>query len=101
MQQLTTKVPDIDRATVYRVIKLFEKLNVVQRLHTGWKYKLELSDTFAEHHHHMTCTHCNKTIAMNERELEQLVDRLAKQHAFTPTTHQIEIQGICKDCASS
>jgi Fe2+ or Zn2+ uptake regulation protein len=43
--------PKIDRATLYRTINLFEKLGIVQRLQIGWKYKLELSNAFQEHHH--------------------------------------------------
>jgi Fur family ferric uptake transcriptional regulator len=100
MHQLVGSVPTIDRASVYRIVELFEGLGIVQRLHTGWKYKLELSDTFADHHHHMTCTRCGNTTTMNEGELEQLMDRLAAHYDFTPTAHQIEIQGICKVCAS-
>jgi Fur family transcriptional regulator, ferric uptake regulator len=40
----------IDRASVYRTIQLFEQLGVVQRMQIGWKYKLELSDKFSAHH---------------------------------------------------
>jgi Fur family ferric uptake transcriptional regulator len=70
----------------------------VQRLNTGWKYKIELSDSFAEHHHHLTCTRCGRTIAMNETELEDVIARLAANHRFRPTAHQIEIQGLCTSC---
>jgi Fur family ferric uptake transcriptional regulator len=98
MHALVSRVPDNDRASVYRAIELFERLGVVQRLNTGWKYKLELSDKFAEHHHHLTCTNCSSTTAINEVELEQLLARLAESYSFTPTAHQLEIQGLCSDC---
>jgi len=98
MHELITRLPAVDRASVYRSIELFERLGIVQRLHTGWKYKIELSDAFAEHHHHLTCTACGRTIPMNETELEQTIARLARAHSFTPYTHQIEIQGLCAQC---
>lgn len=98
MHELTAKVRSNDRASVYRAIDLFERLGIVQRLNTGWKYKLELTDKFAEHHHHLTCTRCGRTTAMNEAELESLITRLATRHHFKPTAHQIEIQGICTNC---
>src|SRR6266545_4326582 len=63
MRELAEKVRGIDRASVYRAIDLFERLGIVQRLNTGWKYKLELTDKFAEHHHHLTCVNCGRTIA--------------------------------------
>lgn len=101
MHDLVGKVGGVDRASVYRSIDLFERLGVVQRLNTGWKYKLELSDAFNEHHHHLTCTTCGRTIAMNELELERLITRLAATHSFAPSAHQIEIQGLCQQCQTS
>jgi Fur family ferric uptake transcriptional regulator len=101
MNQLVKRVPGADRASVYRAVELFERLGIVQRVNIGWKYKLELTDTFAGHHHHLTCTQCGQTIEMNEDELEQLIARLAGTHAFKPTAHQIEIQGLCSKCQNS
>lgn len=98
MHTLVARVPHINRASVYRAVDLFERLGIVQRLNTGWKYKLELSDKFAEHHHHLTCSRCGRTVPMNEAELETVIERLAKTHNFTPTAHQIEIQGLCNTC---
>lgn len=98
MHQLVQRVQGIDRASVYRAVDLFERLGIVQRLNTGWKYKLELTDKFAEHHHHLTCTSCGATLAMNESELEALIAKLAAAHNFKPAAHQIEIQGLCSNC---
>lgn len=100
MHELVEKVPQVDRASVYRAVELFEQLHIVQRLNTGWKYKLELTDKFSAHHHHMTCTNCGSTVALKEVELERFIDVLAKTHGFRPTAHQIEIQGVCAKCLS-
>lgn len=98
MRQLTARAQGVDRASVYRAIELFERLGVVQRLHSGWKYRLELTDRFAPHHHHLTCVQCGATTAISESALEQLVLRLAQGQGFKPTAHQIEIQGLCALC---
>lgn len=98
MHELAERASGVDRASVYRTVALFERLGIVQRLNTGWKYKIELTDKFAEHHHHLTCTHCGRTITMNESELEVLISKLAAHHNFAPTSHQIEIQGLCERC---
>lgn len=98
MHELVEKTVGVDRATVYRTVSLLEELRVVLRINLGWKYKLELSETFSSHHHHISCEQCGKTIALNERALEQVVERLSTLHGFTPTAHQIEIQGYCQDC---
>ena len=98
IRDLAAKTQGIDRASVYRTVALFEQLGIAQRLNIGWKYKLELTDKFAEHHHHLSCSRCGRTIAMNESELEALITRLAAHHQFAPVSHQIEIQGLCQDC---
>ena len=100
MAELIKKVvPSTDRASVYRVVILFEKLGIVQRLQMGWKYKLELSDTFAAHHHHLTCVNCGKIIPLQEStELEHEIERAAKLRDFKPLAHQLEISGLCPAC---
>ncbi|HET8669519.1 MAG TPA: Fur family transcriptional regulator [Candidatus Saccharimonadales bacterium] len=98
MSQLVKKAADIDRASVYRAVDLFERLGIIQRLNTGWKYKIELTDKFTEHHHHLTCIQCGQTTTINEQSLEHFIDQLACTHGFRPTAHQIEIQGVCAPC---
>lgn len=99
MRQLVTSLPDIDRASIYRTVDLFVRLGIVDRLQFGWKYKLELSDTFSHHHHHMTCTSCHAVLAISENDaLESLLRELAANAEFTATGHQIEIRGLCKAC---
>lgn len=101
MRDLVAKAKGVDRASVYRAVELFESLNIVQRIHTGWKYKIELSDRFTAHHHHLTCANCGKNVAISEGELESFIDTVAVRHGFKATAHQIEIQGRCADCQTA
>jgi Fur family ferric uptake transcriptional regulator len=90
----------IDRASVYRTITLFEKLGIVQRLQIGWKYKLELSDSFQHHHHHMTCQQCGRTLPLPEDlQLERRLRALAAGQNFQLSGHQLELQGFCAVCS--
>lgn len=101
MPQLITACKGIDRASVYRTVELFEQSGVVRRIRIGWKYKVELADTFS-HHHHMTCTSCGKTIHFAEdQHLESRMAEIAASHSFTIQDHQLEIQGFCADCRRS
>lgn len=88
----------LDRASLYRIITAFEKLGIVQRINIGWKYKIELSDKYAEHHHHLTCLKCHKVIPINQDELEEFVRSLAAHNRFKPIEHQVEVQGYCETC---
>lgn len=91
----------VDRASLYRIVKLFERLGIAQRLHMGWKYKIELSDVFADHHHHLTCTNCKRVIPINANALEAFIDQAATQQNFLPSSHQVEIQGLCQSCQTN
>jgi Fur family ferric uptake transcriptional regulator len=102
MSELTKLcVPTIDRSSLYRAVALFEKLGIVQRIHIGWKHRLELSDDFSPHHHHAICERCGKVLDTREHaELEYELAVLARHYGFTPTIHQLEIRGICGNCSA-
>lgn len=89
----------VDRASLYRIIRIFEQTGIAQRVYIGWKYKVELTDIFLHHHHHISCLGCHKLIAIQEdTEIEKLIDELAIKHQVIATSHQLEVQGYCKDC---
>ena len=101
MRELVARCPGIDRASVYRTVTLFEKLGVIERLQTGWKYRLELSGNYHEHHHHATCLRCGRSLVIQEDEtVERYVASVASELGFTLTGHQLELQGYCTDCQS-
>ncbi|MDB5170068.1 MAG: transcriptional regulator, Fur family transcriptional regulator, ferric uptake regulator [Candidatus Saccharibacteria bacterium] len=102
MQELITSLPQIDKTTAYRTVALFESLGIVQRLQIGWKYKLELSNQYQDHHHHITCLQCGQTVALPEDEvIEERLLALAAVQGFEPKDHQLEVRGLCPACRQS
>ncbi len=101
MKELITKVsPAVDRASVYRSVELLERIGIIKRLHIGWKYKLELSDDFHGHHHHLSCERCGATVAIDDNAVfEKQIQSIAASHGYTVTDHQLDIPGICINCA--
>ena len=92
----------VNRASLYRIVELFEQLRIVQRVYIGWKYKLELTDMFQQHHHHITCQNCEKIIPITEdKEVESMITQLAEAHGVRPTGHLLEIQGVCGNCQAT
>ena len=90
----------VDRATIYRTVELFERLGIVTRINVGWKYRVELSDVFTEHHHHLHCTNCGKVIDLPANPmLETMIDTLSAKTDFAPRGHTLEIFGLCPACS--
>lgn len=99
MDQLVNKLPKQDQASIYRNIKLFEKVGIANRIQAGWKSTLELSDLFRRHHHHLICIDCNNmTDLQNDLSIEVSIAQVASQQGFTPLEHQLEIRGYCQKC---
>ena len=92
----------VDRATIYRTIELFERLGIVRRLNIGWKYKIELSDLFTGHHHHMYCTNCGQVFDLPDNPmLETMIDSVTAKSGFAARGHQLEVFGLCANCSKS
>ena len=92
----------VDRVSIYRIIDLYERLGIVRRVALGWKYKIELSEIFFDHHHHIVCLRCHKIVAVHETEAsENIISALANGTGFTVTSHHLELQGYCAKCQKS
>jgi Fur family transcriptional regulator, ferric uptake regulator len=92
--------PHVHRASTYRVVQLFERLGIVQRIPMGWKYKLELSDMFTDHHHHAHCTSCDKIVKLEQQsDIEMAIESLARRNHFKLESHSLEMSGICYECS--
>jgi Fur family ferric uptake transcriptional regulator len=102
MQALVKRADgQVDRATIYRTIELFEQLGIVHRVNIGWKYKIELSDVFLGHHHHFHCINCGKTFTLPASPmLETMIDTVVSKEGYSPRGHQLEVHGLCPTCVS-
>ncbi len=88
----------LDRASVYRNVKLFESIGMLQRLTNGFKYSLELSDSLIAHHHHLVCISCGSISDISANKLEQYIAAISKTNNFRPKSHQVEVRGYCQGC---
>ena len=89
----------VDRVSVYRILDLYEKLGITKRITIGWKYKVELSDVFRNHHHHASCLGCGKVMSVVEdSELEVLIEKLGARSGLTRVSHVLELHGYCQGC---
>ncbi len=103
MNQLISRASgDVDRVSIYRNIELFESLGIARKVYIGWKYKVELSDIFTDHHHHLVCLSCGSvTDIEDEQHIEDFITSVAGKHDFAVKGHLFEIEGYCQLCTRS
>lgn len=102
MHELVAALPTVDRSSIYRTVELFIKLRIIEKIQMGWKYKLELTDEFGHHHHHMTCLKCGSTVPIEgDPEIENSLLDLTSRANFKMTGHTLEINGYCQKCLSN
>ena len=53
----------------------------------------------SDHHHHLVCRDCGRTIEIAGPAVESWADTIAAQHGFTDISHTLELFGRCPDCS--
>jgi Fur family ferric uptake transcriptional regulator len=53
-----------------------------------------------EHHHHLVCRSCGRTVEIAGPAVEAWADSMAREHGFTEISHTLELFGRCGDCSS-
>lgn len=87
----------IGLATVYRVLTQFEDAGLVIRHNfEGDRAVFELNDE--DHHDHMVCVSCGGVIEFIDQRIEELQDKVARDHDFAIQDHSLTLYGICKKC---
>lgn len=91
----------VDRASVYRTVALFRRLGFVRDVAVGWRPMVELGDRFDTHHHHLTCSNCGGSAVFEDKNLEAVLVKLAREQGYVLETHQVELSGRCTTCQIS
>jgi Fur family transcriptional regulator, ferric uptake regulator len=51
-----------------------------------------------QHHHHLVCRHCGRTVEVAGPTVEAWADRVAGENGFADVSHTLEIVGTCSSC---
>lgn len=86
-----------DLATVYRTIKLFAELGIVNEIDFKDEFKRYELVYDRHHHHHIVCRKCKKVENVEACVLEDLEIFLNKK-GYTDISHSLEFFGVCAKC---
>lgn len=91
--EVIEKAKGMDRVTVYRILELFESMDLIHPVltHHGEKH-YEIHGE--KHHHHVVCTGCEKTSCV-DCEVKR-----TKVKGFGDIHHSVVYTGLCNACHS-
>lgn len=97
--RLRRKHPGIGYATVYRTLKLFSECGIAEERHFGDGQTRYESMIGEQHHDHLVCTACGAIIEFENSRIEELQEKVAREHGFKIVSHRLELYGKCGKCA--
>jgi Fur family ferric uptake transcriptional regulator len=86
----------ISLATVYRTVKLFEEVGILDRVDFG-DGRARYEDAEREHHDHLIDIATGEVIEFVDPELEALQERIAERLGFRLKGHRMELYGVRRD----
>ena len=88
----------ISLSTIYRSVKLMSRMGILRELELAEGHKhYELNQPFPNHHHHLVCIQCNRTIEFkNDSILKQGMKQVEKE-GLQLIDCQLTIHTICPE----
>ena len=85
--------PKISIATVYRAVKLFEEVGILDKLEFG-DGRARYEDADRDHHDHLIDMQTGEVIEFIDTEIEALQEKIANRLGYTLKDHRLELFGV-------
>ena len=97
VEELHRRINKVDKsislATVYRTVKLFEELGILEKLEFGdGRARYENADR--EHHDHLINVQNGEVIEFINSDIEKLQEKIAQELGFKLLGHKLELYGV-------
>lgn len=96
--QILKKHKELDKVTVYRALKVFEKNNLIRRIETRTRHAV-YEWVGKGHHHHAICTSCGHMEHVHDAHVERVLQKKNVKGFKIITDHSCEWYGVCTSCA--
>lgn len=97
---LRSRGQGVGLATVYRIMQTLVDSGEVDLLR-GDDGEVVYRRCSTDHHHHLVCRRCGRTVEVAAPPVERWAARIATEHGFVDVEHQIEVFGVCAVCAAT
>lgn len=88
----------IGQATVYRTLKLLAECSLAQAVSFADGITRYEPHFGVEHHDHLICEDCGRTIEIVDPVIERRQEELAGRYGFSLSRHKMDLYGLCPDC---
>lgn len=86
-------------STVYRNLQVLAEAQEIETLRSEDGEVLYRKCEVRQHHHHLVCRQCGRTIEVQGPVVESWADQAAQEHGYSDVSHTVELFGICPTCA--
>lgn len=97
-EELRKRGEDIGLATVYRTLQSLVDAGEIDVLRVDGGEAVYRRCARRQHHHHLVCRTCGRTVEIEVPTVEKWTERIATENGFTEITHTVEIFGTCQPC---
>lgn len=91
------RMPRMSLSTVYRNLRLFKELGLVDEHHLGEDHH-HYEVKGAVEHYHLVCLGCGKVIEFQCPVTEQIKEQVSGEHGFEVTNAEVNLEGYCPMC---
>ena len=93
--ELRDQGEDVGLTTVYNQLRALAETGTVDVMRGDDGETLYRLCRTENHHHHLVCRNCGRTVEVEGPEIERWVAQLAADHGYADVTHTIDIVGTC------
>ncbi len=96
-QRVREEIPNISKGTVYRNLRLLQKMGLVSELDLEGA-TVSRFDAKQESHYHFRCEKCGSVYDINMPLNKNLNNKIIKNTGHQVLHHHLEFHGICHHC---
>lgn len=98
--ELRVNGENVGLTTVYNQLRALADNGEVDVLRSDDGESLYRRCATEDHHHHLVCRRCRRTVEVEGPEVEDWAKRIAAENQFTGISHTVEIFGTCSACTA-
>lgn len=97
-ERAKSKEPSINLSTVYRNLRLFTRMGLIDELQLMWSRTRYFELKRPQRHYHAMCLACGRTLDFNNPMVERVRQAVEGETGMVITDVQLSMTGYCAEC---